>query len=58
MKRLLCFDFNWGWDGDGNGYFTEGVFNSNNPQDLDDGVIGHTSNDYSSNVRIIANISH
>ena len=50
--------FNWGWDGDGNGYFTEGVFNSNNPQDLDDGVIGHTSNDYSSNVRIIANISH
>ena len=44
---------------DRNGYFTEGVFKSNSPYDLDDGVSSSSnSNNYSYEVGIIANISH
>lgn len=51
--------FNWGKDGDGNGYFNIGVFCPNDPYELDEGVSeSYSSSDYSSNIKIIANISH
>lgn len=43
---------NWGWDGFGNGYFTDGVFNATSPHTLD-GYPLITSDDYNfiSNLR-------
>lgn len=35
MKRLLCFDFNWGWDGNCNGYFKNEVFETNKAIEYD-----------------------
>lgn len=54
------FHFNWGWDGDSNGYFSNDavVFNTANPSDLDDNVSNYADYDFSSSVKIIANISH
>lgn len=49
--------FNWGYDGDNNGYFSSGVFDQNNPSDLDDGVNDDYSYNCSVNVKMIANIS-
>lgn len=31
--------FNWGWDGNDNGYFTDGVFNNQQTKMLDDGSV-------------------
>lgn len=51
--------FNWGWDGNGNGYFSINVFCPSEVEDLDEGVINsYSTSDYSSNVKIIANINH
>ena len=49
--------FNWGYNGDNNGYFSSGVFDQNNPSDLDDGVNDDYSYNCSVNVKMIANIS-
>ena len=53
------YHFNWGYDGDSNGYFSNKAykFHTAYSSDLDDGVSNYSTYDYSSEVKIIANIS-
>lgn len=51
--------FNWGYDGDSNGYYATNVFDMNRCSYLDEGVDEHNDlYEFENSIKIIANISH
>ncbi len=51
--------FNWGYDGDSNGYYATNVFDMDRCSYLDEGVDEHNElYEFKNNIKIIANINH
>jgi hypothetical protein len=62
LERIVLTDsyythINWGWDGQSNGYFYTGLFDTSKPYTLDDSSLTSTGHKYAYNLSYIA-ISH